>query len=157
MDQGVVACLKRLCRKKLLRKLILVDDKKSATTFYKGIYLKYLHGDTCVEWFKPYDKNVVEEFPNDSDIPKIVLEIPGSSESEEKEVKKWLSRDQDDPGFQLMTEDEIIDSLSYTLDFTKYMDCSTSIYCGVHIRIIKNKSCNSNLSYFWLHIVICYI
>lgn len=54
---------------------------------------------------------MVEEFLNDGKILKIVSDIADSLEFEKEEVRNWLCYDEDNPGFQLMTQDKIIDSL----------------------------------------------
>jgi hypothetical protein len=41
----------------------------------------------------------------------IVSKIPGSSHSADEDANDWLNCDRDDPGYDIMTDDEIVDNL----------------------------------------------
>lgn len=102
----------------------MADDGESAIKFYRQIDFKkcvYMVGDAWNDdkritseraWRKikeiSNDKQDVEgRFPKDGNILKIVPEI---SEAGEKEVRNWLLCDNDDHGYQIMTDDDIVDS-----------------------------------------------
>ena len=125
MDQGV---LKRRYRKSLLRKLLMADDEnQSMIAFVKSLNIKdviYMIGNAwedvpsttvCKSWFKLLhgDDSVPDE-TEPSSIDKsseescedILHQLDDSLTSED--ISNWMSVDQDDPGYQYATDEEIV-------------------------------------------------
>ncbi|MFS1564304.1 MAG: hypothetical protein ACL7AX_13000 [Candidatus Arsenophonus phytopathogenicus] len=141
MDQGVIECLKRLYRKRLLRELLLTDEKEEEDVikFYKKINLKdcvYMAADAWNEiknvtlkraWRKlnglSEDENENNEERNEGELLRIIEEIPGSSACEVENVTDWLNCDQDDPGYQIMTDEEIVETLNNATAADEDDDC----------------------------------
>ena len=48
---------------------------------------------------------------NKGELVNIVSKIPGSSHCADEDVNDWLNCDRDDPGYDIMTDDENVDSL----------------------------------------------
>ena len=49
--------------------------------------------------------------PNEGELANIVSKIPGSSHCADEGVNDWLNCDRDDPGYDIMTDDENVDKL----------------------------------------------
>lgn len=48
------------------------------------------------------------------ELRKIILNIPGCSEVSKEDVDQWLESDSSDPGFQILNDDELVDSVTKT-------------------------------------------
>lgn len=130
MDQGVLECLKRRYRKLLLTELLFGDrDVDGVVNFWKTLTLK-----DCVYWIAeawdflpqrtvqrswhklaPYlnDSNSANEQPTEevetiSDFHELFAEIPGCENCDKENIAQWLESDANDPGFHLLTDDEIV-------------------------------------------------
>lgn len=134
MDQGVIETFKRLYRKQFLRQLLFADENstESVINFHKKINLKdccYMAaeswssidvstlkkswnkilkrslGSTCNEVISSNVKYV-------GDITEAISKILICSECDEEDVNQWLNCDADDPGFQILNDEEIIEAVS---------------------------------------------
>lgn len=144
MDQSVIETLKKLYRKQLMRRLLLGDTNDEETIFstYKKIDLK----DCCYmlveawngvksctlhkSWnklLKP-SKDEIETPEHDNEVPSEILDkmsdISVFADCDKNNVNEWLHVDNDDPGFQLMTDDEIVEKLLRGEDFTEDSDAN---------------------------------
>lgn len=117
-----------ICTERNFYANFLTDVEGSAVQFYKEVDLRVrLYGCRCLEWCKKKKKNFGEGLEErefwvinktwKKDVQmmaklkkkkKIVSKIPGSSE-----VEKWRNWPscENDPGYQIMVEDNIIGSL----------------------------------------------
>ena len=137
MDQGVLVALKHCYRKKLLRRLLIEDENSvSLIEFLKSVNMSVVVEMVAESWdeikastlrkswrkimpIQPSpdqsedltvgqeedgDKNV----NRDQDEQEFVREFQELGYSmDENEIHTWLNGDSSDPGFQLMTDDEI--------------------------------------------------
>ena len=133
MDQGVLVALKCRYKKKLLRRL-LIEDKNGASLInflgLKSVNMKIvteliaeswgeIKGSTlCKLWRKIMPIQEPKESENqtegqedgDEDEREFIHEFQELGYSmDENEIGTWLNSDSNNPGFQLMTDDEICD------------------------------------------------
>ncbi|KFD50665.1 hypothetical protein M513_08472 [Trichuris suis] len=132
MDQGVIENLKRLYRKQLLRYLLLSEDQsvQSVFDFYRKMTLKdccYMIADSWSSikqftlrssWNNIFDHRQLNAMPGLSDAGEEMEEllealkaVSLSNECENADVEMWLACDSDDPGFQILDDDEIVESI----------------------------------------------
>ncbi|XP_051162408.1 jerky protein homolog-like [Leptopilina boulardi] len=131
MDQSVIETLKRLYRKELLRRLLSVDDDTDAQvvlTFFKQMNLKeccYMLVSTWdlvqrktlnKAWNKILNRN--EENPaedtdnfDSGEISEIIKDLQICQECDSEDLEELLSCDSNDQGFQIMSDDEIVNNL----------------------------------------------
>ena len=138
MDQGVLEAMKRRYRKSLLRKLLMVDGEgQSMVTFVKTINIKhvvYMVADAwedipsstlCKSWYKllatvPSPGSLPEGSDQSSEdgsqpgetCAQLMQQLDGTLTSEE--IAQWMSVDSEDPGYQLATDEEIVQQVSQT-------------------------------------------
>lgn len=133
MDQGVIEKLKRMYRKQILRRLLLAEDntEDSVVLFSKALNLKHCSYMLADAWDSLTEKNLknswnklwppsveseqetVEEIPR-ADLPEFVElfnSIPGFTDCNEKDAIDWINNDANDPGYQILDDDEIVSSL----------------------------------------------
>lgn len=131
MDQGVIESFKRYYRKELLRMVLIgTEHEKTILQVYTEINLKdavYMAAeawatvkDTTLAkaWNKllPSDESITapEEPANSqfvSQLARLIKESSGFEECDQENIQDWLECDADDPGYQVLTDDEIIDSV----------------------------------------------
>ncbi|XP_050338865.1 jerky protein homolog-like [Bactrocera neohumeralis] len=130
MDQSIIETLKRLYRKQLLRRLLTTEDSEIETTlkFFKETNLKDCYYMLVEAWnsvemqtlkrawnkllkltlsnssIKPHD-----DFKEITEAMKILSIGEGC---DEENIKEWLNCDNEDPGFQILTDEEIIEDLN---------------------------------------------
>lgn len=140
MDQGVIETFKRFYRKQLLQMLLLdmENGEESVLSSYKKLNLKdavYMAADawasvkdTTLEkaWNKlcPKPTNPQEsddpdpdnpQEPHESDDPdelrEIIKQVPGFEECDNANIDDWLNCDVDDPGYQILSDEEIVQQI----------------------------------------------
>ncbi len=133
MDQGVLESVKRRYRKKLLQKILLADDPASedpelgVIEFWKSLNLKdvmFLVANAWDEippssiqasWNKLIspcsDTSVEEDTSVIPDMLETLGSVPGCSNCDEGDVRNWITMDANDQGYQLLSDDEIIQSV----------------------------------------------
>lgn len=129
MDQSVIETLKRLYRKELMRRLLLDDqnDKESFLSFYKKINLKdccymLVGAWKCVQnctlersWNKLLkqveDTQNVEPNVEIAEIQECISQVHVFSDCDEENISEWLLMDTNDPGYQILSDDEIVRNL----------------------------------------------
>ncbi|XP_028914742.1 jerky protein homolog-like [Ornithorhynchus anatinus] len=130
MNQGVIETLKRLYRKQLLRRLLMAEsaDEENTVRFFKSLDLK----DCCYMLADSWDSvksstlknswNNIFKTPGiafsrhpeangrdeNSEIMTTLQEIPGCSDCGLDDVKEWLNCDSGDPGYEILSEEEIL-------------------------------------------------
>ena len=128
MDQGVLQALKQRYKKKLLQQLLIEDENGvSVPQFLKTINMKVVADYVAEAWkeipsstFRKswrkilpiVEESVEPEHPPDAnDSVRLVSEVSSlpsvQSEFNQAEIQTWLENDEQDPGFQLLTEEEI--------------------------------------------------
>ncbi|KFD46563.1 hypothetical protein M514_12542 [Trichuris suis] len=132
MDQGVIENLKRLYRKQLLRHLLLSEDKsvQSIIDFYSKTTLK----DCCYmiagswssvrqstlrsSWKNILARRELSATSGASDPGEVVEEVlfnlntlSLSGECQKADIEAWLACDSGNPGFQMLDDDEIAESV----------------------------------------------
>nr|XP_032519902.1 jerky protein homolog-like [Danaus plexippus plexippus] len=132
MDQSVIETLKHLYRKQLLCRLLSVDSSKIETMlkFFKEMNLK----DCC---YMPVEAwNAVESLTLTRAWNKLLKLSPSANPAtnpqedcfeeiteavkilsigegcDEENIKEWLDCDSEDPGFQILSDEEIVDDLN---------------------------------------------
>ena len=141
MDQGVIEKLKRLYRKQVSRRLLLVENESndSVVNFSKMINLKdacFMLADALDSLTKQNVMNawkklwpIAEELRQQQElgeneqiekqeqsqtfdeITKIAARLPGFEQCDENDLHRWLEKDIGDPGFQILTDEEIVGSV----------------------------------------------
>ncbi|XP_067144543.1 jerky protein homolog-like [Centruroides vittatus] len=131
MDQEVIESFKRYYRKALLRMVMLGEEcEKTIQQVYTEINLKdatYMAADAwatvkdttlVTAWNKllPSDESISapEEPPNSqfaSHMCGLIKECYGFEECDNENIQDWLECDADDPGYQILSDDEIIASV----------------------------------------------
>ncbi|XP_050536842.1 jerky protein homolog-like [Daktulosphaira vitifoliae] len=137
MDQSVIETMKRHYRRQLLRKLLIegTEDEELVLANHSKINLKdccYMVAEawslvTAVTlrraWNKlkglPSEKNKEENGEDEDDedalpleeIRKMIVKIPGCTEVSAEDVGEWMACDTSDPGFQILNDDEIVESV----------------------------------------------
>jgi len=133
MDQGVIEKMKRSYRKQLLRRLLLAEkDEESVIEFIKKVNLKdciYMLADAWESltetnlqraWKKlwPYEEEK-DDKEEKGDIDGAVNEIrgicstlPGFEKCDKDDAMEWFAVDSNDPGYQILTDQEIADMLN---------------------------------------------
>ncbi|XP_067140340.1 jerky protein homolog-like [Centruroides vittatus] len=131
MDQGVIESFKRYYRKALLRMVIIGEEcEKPIQQVYAEINLKdamYMAAEAwatvkqttlATAWNKllPSDESIAapEEPPNSqfvSQLFDLIKECPGFEECDKENIQDWLKCDVNNPGSQILSDDEIIASV----------------------------------------------
>lgn len=129
MDQCVIETTKRLYRKQLLRRLLLADehDEETFLSVYKKINLK----DCCymlVEaWnsvnsrtlMRAWNKLLKRSRGTENDetenevlnILETITNVEIFADCDKQDINEWLHVDTTDPGFQVLTDDEIVQNV----------------------------------------------
>ncbi|CAG9584542.1 unnamed protein product [Danaus chrysippus] len=129
MDQ-VIETLKRLYRKQLLRRLLSVDEDnvEVVVSFFKKMNLKeccYMIIDAwdLIErktlnnaWNKLLNRDIENSVTHSDDsiledIKDLILNIQICKDCDNDDVQEWITCDSNDPGFQMMSDDEVIENL----------------------------------------------
>jgi len=134
MDQGVIETFKRLYRKQMLRQLLLADENNEETVilFHKKINLKdccYMAAESWnslevstlkKSWNKILTRPLVcsnNAVTSDfQDITGAIAQLSICGECDEEDVTEWLNCDANDPGFQILNDEEIIKEISVSVD-----------------------------------------
>lgn len=131
MDQGVIEAFKRFYRKQLLRMLLLdlETNAESVQTIYKYVNLKdavYMAADAWESvkevtlkkaWHKLSPEPQISSAENDassevvSELSELMKDAVGFEECDEQNINEWLNCDLDDPGYQIMTDEEIVEHI----------------------------------------------
>lgn len=131
MDQSVIETLKRLYRKQLLRRLLSVDEDnvEVVLSFFKKMNLKECSYMVVDAWDlierktlnKAWNRILKRENENSitntddstilKDINELMSNIPICQECDADDMKEWLTCDSNDQGFQIMSDDEIVDNI----------------------------------------------
>lgn len=131
MDQSVIETLKRLYRKQLLRRLLSVDEDSNVEvvlSFFKEINLKeccYMVVDAwdLIErmtlnkaWNRLLNRENENSITNmdDSileDINELTLKLQICQDCDDDDMKEWVTCDSNDQGFQIMSDDEIVENI----------------------------------------------
>lgn len=133
MDQSVIETLKRLYRKQLLRRLLSIDEDnvEVVLSFFKKMNLKeccYMVVDAwdLIErktlsraWNKVLNQENENSISNTDDsimedINKLMLNIQICQDCDGNDVKEWVTSDSNDQGFQIMSDDEIVENILQT-------------------------------------------
>jgi len=131
MDQGVIEKVKRLYRKDMLRRLLLSENNNEETviSLSKKLNLKdcsYMLADawnslTPENFRNAWNKLLGESYEGTSDsldtleadlnemVDELFPEIPGFSECDIEDARSWFEND--DPGFQILNDDEIVSTI----------------------------------------------
>ncbi|XP_046629071.1 jerky protein homolog-like [Neodiprion virginianus] len=141
MDQGVIEKMKRLYRKEVLRRLFMAEEntEDSIVQFAKTINLKhccYMIADAWASlternlknaWNKlwPPSEETQAEIQEDisncekggiNEFVEIFHAIPGFTECDNDDAENWLKDDANDPGYQILTDDQIVSSVLHDED-----------------------------------------
>ncbi|XP_053960531.1 jerky protein homolog-like [Anastrepha ludens] len=130
MDQGVIETFKRYYKKALLRNVLIgQEEDKTILEIYKGINLKiavYMAAEAWANvkpttlkksWNKLCPAVESEASPTSkgstnenfvSEMVELMKEVSGFGECDPENVHEWLEFDEDDPGYELLTDDDII-------------------------------------------------
>lgn len=139
MDQGVIEKMKRIYRKQMLRRLLLAErDEESVLQFVKNLTLKdaiYMVADA---WGSLTDDNLkhawkklwpIPETPNqgqdaansetpsdantptDAEVVALFQTLPGFEQCDELDAREWFESDGNDPGYQHLNDEEIVDQV----------------------------------------------
>lgn len=134
MDQGVLEAMKRRYRKAILRKLLLEDEGRSIIDFVKSINIKDVY-TIATAWddvpamtiIKSWhnllakdgasDRNTeasqpmptVESDDQDGSCEMLIRELDSSLTDD---ISSWLDSDSSDPGYQLLSDEDIIISIT---------------------------------------------
>lgn len=129
MDQGVIAKTKRVYRKELLRQLLLSEkDEESVIAFTKKLNLKDCCNFLVSAWANVTQENLsnawnklwpktenieisIEDHVENVNIEQIVElchAIPGFEQCDITDATEWINSDENDPGYQIYNEDEIL-------------------------------------------------
>ncbi|XP_038221607.1 jerky protein homolog-like, partial [Zerene cesonia] len=130
MDQSVIETLKRLYRKQLLRRLLSVeeDNVEVVLSFFKGMNLKeccYMVVDAwdLIErktlnkaWNRVLNRENENSITNSDDsmleeINDLMLKIQICKDCYDSDLKEWVTCDSNDQGFQIMSDDEIVENI----------------------------------------------
>lgn len=133
MDQGLIEKIKRIYRKQLLRRLLLAEkDEESVVQFITKLNVKdsiYMLADAWETltksnlqraWRKlwPDEESRIEENANENEdcvvneVTEICSTIPGFEQCDENDASEWLAVDDNDPGYQILSDQEIADMVS---------------------------------------------
>ncbi|XP_015606874.2 jerky protein homolog-like, partial [Cephus cinctus] len=136
MDQGVIETMKRLYRKQILGRLFLAEERteESVVAFAKSLNLKhccYMRANAWASlteanlknaWNKlwPASEEMPEEFERENsnaeeggvnEFTELFNSIPGFTDCNHEDAENWLNDDADDPGCQILTDDQIVSSV----------------------------------------------
>ena len=135
MDQGILETTKRIYRKNLIWKIISSSDSDDTTKgivdFIKSLTLKDAVYMSAAAWdvvkastiSKCWRKlNLGPEIANeegseddttqqDGEVAALVHQLPGSSECSTEKIQEWMECDKEDPGWETLTEQEILESV----------------------------------------------
>lgn len=129
MDQGVIAKMKKMYRKEVLRRLLLADrNEESVIEFTKKINLKdccYMlddswksltEGNLMKAWNNLWPRPAINEDENNEgpepellgEIADLCNAIPGFEECDLADATEWLNSDINEHGYQIYNENEIL-------------------------------------------------
>jgi len=132
MDQGVLENMKRRYRKELLKKLLLADTDNSqdpelgVIEFWKSLNVKDVMFLVAKAWDEISSSSIraswnkligqdsadlVEETPVIPEMLETIECIAGCSNCDESNIQEWISMDKDDQGYQLLSDDQIVQSV----------------------------------------------
>ena len=130
MDQGVLEALKRRYRKSLLRKLLLLDQEgDSMISFVKKINVKDVIYMTAKAWddippltlSKSWLKllgthHEISEVSDGNDQDQTCEDLARQLDSNlsDSDISEWIGADGFDPGYQILTDQDIIEQIACT-------------------------------------------
>lgn len=127
MDQSVIETLKRLYRKRFIRRLVSDDDGISLKEYWKQYNLKLVVDNVSESWAdltnetlkrawnqlwpetEMLQSDTSETGETDESMIQFLTETGSVLSLENDEIIEWLNCDRSEMGYQLMTDDEIID------------------------------------------------
>lgn len=124
MDQSVIETLKRLYKKRFIRRLVSDDDGMSLKEFWKQYNLKHVVDNVSVSWADLSNETLkrawnqlwpdmesieCETSETDEFMNQFISETSAALSIENNEIIEWLNIDQHEMGYQMMTDDEIIE------------------------------------------------
>lgn len=140
MDQGVIEALKRRYRKALLQKLLLEEEEgRSIIQFVKQINMKDVVYMTATAWedlppmtitkswnkllqsgdtnssessLSPVDSEAQDNNPTNAEVLELAHQL--DSNLEDEDVCDWMNIDSGDQGYQLLTDEEIVQQVTQT-------------------------------------------
>ena len=150
LDQGVLVALKKRYRKLLLRKLLMVEAETPMLTFLKSIDMKDAVYMAAMAWDdipsstlrKSWCKLLGESEPElSSEHNSLQTDIEEFQEAfreldhdiSQEEVAEWLNSDQNDQGYQLLSDSEIMQQVTGSgneLESDEDEDCVTEVGGG---------------------------
>lgn len=153
MDQGVIEAFKRYYRKALLRSVLIgQEENKTILQIYKDINLKDAVYMAAEAWANVKESNLKkawnklcptfdsetrpspEEPRNEtfvSEVVELLKESSGFEECDQENIHEWLECDEDDPGHELLTDDDIIAQTQVPKDDTDDDDDQDDDYVSV--------------------------
>ncbi|XP_053968354.1 jerky protein homolog-like [Anastrepha ludens] len=144
MDQWVIEAFKRYYRKALLRSVLIGQEEDTTIPkIYKDINLKDADYMAAEAWAnvkattlkKSWNKlcpaveseasPTSEEPTNEnfvSEMVELMKEVSGFEECDQENVHEWLEFGEDDPGYELLTDDDIIAQVQVSEDDDEISD-----------------------------------
>lgn len=132
MDQGIIETMKRRYRKAFLEKLISDDNEFNIRAFWKSYTIKHAIFNVSEAWHDvsektlergwnklwPVQENDVnnaeteEEIVNDeANIFELCKSLPAEENILKEDVSEWLGMDKFDGGFEVLNDEELIESV----------------------------------------------
>ena len=134
MDQGVLESTKRRYRKELLAfwqiQLTVQNPKHTVIEFWKKLNIKdamFLiaaawndipESTLQASWRNPLlsqgtrTENPVEEQPSVPELLKVLESIHGCDDCDEADVREWIGMECNDQGYQVLNDDEIVQTVT---------------------------------------------
>lgn len=123
MDQSVIETFKRRYRKRFLQKLVS-EDEFSLIDYWKQYNLKNVVDNAADAWSEVSEQTLQRAWnklwpestgsvDKSDDLAEDVMSIAlPTFQLERNDINEWLECDNNDPGFQLLSDDEIIESVN---------------------------------------------
>lgn len=151
MDQSVIETMKRLYRKRFIHQLVMDNDEMSIIAFWKEYNLKHVVNNVSDAWndvsYQTLQRawNKLWPLPAESTEPESVeviddqflAETSAAFSLENNEFIEWLNIDQHEMGYQLMTDDEIIEIAKESDEAAT--DSETDAYDGGYVGNVSQK------------------
>lgn len=121
MDQSVIETMKRLYRKPFLRQLLGDEDEIALREFWKKYNMKHVVDNVSEAWNDVSNDTLKRswnklwplpaELPEPADVidDQFLADTSAALSLESHEILEWLNIDEFEMGYQLMTDDEIIE------------------------------------------------
>lgn len=127
MDQGIIEQLKRVYKRNLLRLILTPDTSEGVTKLLKGITMLDVLNFVSFAWDQVQEDSIrkcwKKLFPLEGENPdstvshqlsgrhvlNLIRALPDCSEATEQDAEDWLNNDAQDPGWRLLSSDELLD------------------------------------------------